>query len=277
MNRLNSIQMLQSIVLDSVLRTREVAGFRLSENLYARDTSVPLHVHNQAVLWIALKGNCKEIHARKVREHEKLTIAFLPEDEPHSLQFSRIGMRSFGINFSTQWLERTREYSLPLNSSIHSRDGLLVGLFMKLYQEFRQKDSASLLAMEGLTLEILAEISRRQTNGTTGNPPLWLTKARDFLHDQFSEPLTVVSIAASVGIHPVHFAREFRRFCGCSVGEYIRQLRIEDACRKLRLSDVPLATIATAIGFADQSHFSRTFKRITRMTPAEYRRACRSR
>jgi AraC family transcriptional regulator len=148
---------------------------------------------------------------------------------------------------------------------------------MKLYQEFRRTDAASSLAIEGLTLEMLAEILRRQTKTANGTPPVWLTKALELLHDQFSESLTIPYIAAAVGIHPVHFAREFRKLCRCTVGEYIRQLRIEDACRNLRTTDIPLATIATDTGFADQSHFSRTFKRLMRMTPAEYRRTFRSR
>jgi AraC family transcriptional regulator len=269
--------MQQSSLLGRVIRTREVAGFRLSENLYARNTSVPLHVHNQAVLWIALEGNCKEVYARKVRDHETFTIAFLPDNEPHSLHFPRVEMQSFGINFSPQWLERTRDYSLSLDYSIHTRRGLLVRLFMTLYQEFRRGDSASSLAIEGLILEMLAEVSRRQANGSTLYPPLWLTKALELLHDQFAETLTIPQMAVSVGVHPVHFAREFRRFYGCTVGEYVRQLRIEAACRKLRMSETPLAAIAAATGFADQTHFSRTFKRVVRMTPAEYRHTFRSR
>ena len=72
-------------------------------------------------------------------------------------------------------------------------------------------------------------------------------------------------------MHPVHLAREFRRFQRCTIGEYIRQLRIERACRQLHASDEPLATIASAVGFSDQSHFSRTFKRLIGMTPAGYR------
>jgi AraC family transcriptional regulator len=54
-------------------------------------------------------------------------------------------------------------------------------------------------------------------------------------------------------------------------------LRIEDACRRLATSDAPLVAIALDAGFADQSHFAKTFKRQTGMTPAEYRRSVRPR
>jgi len=100
----------------------------------------------------------------------------------------------------------------------------------------------------------------------------WLAQALDLLREQFSERLTVGHIATSVGVHPVYLARGFRRFCRCTIGEHIRQLRIEHACHELCSSDIPLAAIASAGGFSDQSHFSTTFKRFMEMTPAQYRR-----
>jgi hypothetical protein len=59
---------------------------------------------------------------------------------------------------------------------------------------------------------------------------------------------------------------------GCSVGDYVRQLRVEDACRRLATLDAPIVEIALAAGFTDQSHFTRTFQRLRGLTPAEFRR-----
>jgi AraC family transcriptional regulator len=267
----------QSILSSSILRTRDVSGFRLSENLYSAKTKLPTHVHEQAQLWIALKGHCNEIYGGKLREHETLAVGFLPSDEIHTLHFPFVGMRSFGIAIAPQWLERMREYSLSLDYSVHSPRGLLAGLFIKLYKEFRQIDEASPLAIEGLALEMLAEVSRRKVKVSDRKPPRWLAQALELLREQFSEHLTIAYLATSVGVHPVHLAREFRKFYRCTIGEYIRQLRIEHACRELCMSDASLATIAAGAGFSDQSHFSRTFKRLVGMTPAEYRAAFSSR
>ena len=260
----------QSILSSSVIRTRDVSGFRLSENLYSPKTKLPTHVHEQALLWIALKGHCDEVYAGKVRRHETLAVEFLPSYEIHALHFPLVEMRSFGIGIAPQWLERMREYSLSLDYSVHS-GGLLAGLFMKLYKEFQLMDEASPLAIEGLALEMLAEVSRRKVKVADRKPPRWLSQALDLLHEQFSERLTIAYLATSVGVHPVHLAREFRKFYRCTIGEYIRQLRIEHACRELSISDASLASIASAAGFSDQSHFSRTFKRLVDMTPAQYR------
>jgi AraC family transcriptional regulator len=89
--------------------------------------------------------------------------------------------------------------------------------------------------------------------------------------------LTLDGIAKSVGTHPVHLARAFRQHHYCTIGEYIRKLRVEFACCEITTTDSSLAEIAARTGFYDQSHFSRTFKRIIGVTPREYRAAFRSR
>lgn len=135
----------------------------------------------------------------------------------------------------------------------------------------RIRDTASLLAIEALTLELIVELSRNSLLRTERKLPVWLTRATEILHEQSSESITLSEVAQQVDIHPVHLAREFRKFYGCTLGEYLRGLRIQHACRELSLSDMPLVEIALAAGFAHQAHFSRVFKRFTGMTPTEFR------
>jgi AraC family transcriptional regulator len=63
----------------------------------------------------------------------------------------------------------------------------------------------------------------------------------------------------------------FRKFYRCSVGEYVRRLRLELAARELACTEKPLAQVAAECGFYDQSHFTHAFKRRFRMTPMTFR------
>ena len=255
-----------------LLSERAVSGLRLTDGIYFANTKVPNHSHEYAVFCIALKGACRELFAGRVRQYEALSVQYLPTYQCHTLDFSLTDTRAFSIDVNRNWLERAREYSLKLDISIHSHNGLLAALMMKLYREFRQIDSASQLAIEGLTLELLAEVSRHQ-GSRDKQAPQWLERAIEMLRERFAEGLTLSEVAMTVGVHPVHLAREFRRFKHCTIGEYVRQLRIKHACHQLHKPEEPLAAIAAGAGFSDQSHFCRTFKRLVGMTPNEYRSA----
>jgi AraC family transcriptional regulator len=155
--------------------------------------------------------------------------------------------------------------------------GSVVWLAHRLYEEFQLPDPFSYLAVQGLTLEIIAAASRCLASIDRRTPPPWLARAMEILRSSFTDRLSLSRLAQEVGIHEVYLARAFRRHTHCSVGEYIRRLRIEFACRQLAASREPLCEIALACGFADQSHFSRTFKRLIGMTPAAFRTSRRTR
>ncbi len=124
--------------------------------------------------------------------------------------------------------------------------------------------------IEGLALQMMAETFRQTTTPTHAAPP-WLEQARDILHEQFSDRPSLPSLARSVGVHPVHLAREFRRFYRCTITEYVLQRRLDFACDEMLNSRASLIDIALAAGFFDQSHFARTFKAQMGMSPNQYR------
>ena len=145
-----------------------------------------------------------------------------------------------------------------------------------MYKEFRSLDELSQLVIEGLTLELLAETFRAAQREVKYFDQPWIKRAHDLIQARFNDTFVVSEIAESVGVHPVHLTRVFRRRFGCTVGEYVRQLRVDFACRELSNSRKPLAEIATTAGFCDQAHLSRTLKRFTGMTPFEFRSVFRS-
>jgi AraC family transcriptional regulator len=130
--------------------------------------------------------------------------------------------------------------------------------------------------MEGLLLELVAAASRLQDQSGTSGRPQWLEQARERIHADLAARPSLTGLAESVGVHPVTLARAFRRAFGCTVGEYVRTLRIERATRQLAETDLPLAVIALAEGFSDQSHFSNLFRQHNGLSPFQFRRAVRS-
>ena len=81
----------------------------------------------------------------------------------------------------------------------------------------------------------------------------------------------MATLAKIAGVHPTHLARTFRRLHGCTVGDYVRWLRLEKAKGALSATEKSVALVAVESGFYDQAHFCRLFKAAYGMTPSEYR------
>jgi AraC family transcriptional regulator len=198
-------------------------------------------------------------------------LLFHPAGELHSEHFHEAGGRSFIIEIEPHWLDRVRNYARIYSESSDFSKANLELLVRKLYTEFVGMDDASPLVIEGLMLELVGEASRSHPSKATGRPPRWLVQARELLTERFAERLTLAEVARTVGVHPVHLAQTFRKSYRCTVGDFVRQLRIQYSCQKLATTDMPIVDIALTAGFCDQSHFNRTFKRSVGLPPSQYR------
>jgi AraC family transcriptional regulator len=253
----------------SNLMSREVDGFVLRETVHQAGGKIAKHSHERAHLAFVLRGVVEEKCESKTLVCQPLSASFLAPGMSHSDDFGN-GVHCLLVVIEPQRLERVRE-ALPLDEPIFSRSGMLAWLAVRLYDQARQSDTASSLALEGLMMEILAEVSRQGSAISHVKIPGWLGQAREFLHEHFTESLTHDYIASLVSVHPVHLAKVFRQHYKCTIGEYVRRLRIEHATYAISTSDISLVEVALICGFSDQSHFSKVFKQTVGMTPTEFR------
>jgi AraC family transcriptional regulator len=258
----------------AILRRREVRGLALTETSYPPRLRLPRHSHGHAYFCLVLAGAYTETYTRGARACRPSDVIFHPAGEAHADQFADAGGRCFNVQFSPVWLERLGVPAPSLGPCEDADEGALAWLAARLYGEFRAADDLAPLAIEGLALEMFVERARRARERAT---PPWIETVTEYLRAHFVERLTLSEVAGAAGVHPVHLAREFRRRRHCTVGEYVRRLRVEFACRELSATDAPLAEIALAAGFSHQSHLTRTFKALTGTTPAKFRALSRAR
>jgi AraC family transcriptional regulator len=79
-------------------------------------------------------------------------------------------------------------------------------------------------------------------------------------------------MAAQAGVSPPHFCRVFKKATGVSPHQYVMRARLDRAQQMLQQSDAPMSTIADALGFASQSHFTRAFRQFAGETPTDFRK-----
>lgn len=259
-----------------IRRWRRVGDLVLAEVEYSPGQRIQRHVHSHARFVLVLQGSLTEIRGDDSATYGPSALLFRRAEEPHAYLVSRAGATCLIVDVEPAWLGRAREHAPVLARSAAFRGGFIVHLAHRLHGEFRLRDEVSRLAIESIALGVLAEASRRVARATERPAPAWLRQARALVERHFAEPLPLSTVAAHVGVHPVHLARTFRRIYQTTFAGYVRQVRIEFARRELAGSTA-LSEIAVAAGFCDQSHFSRSFKQYTGLTPAEYRLALQTR
>jgi AraC family transcriptional regulator len=248
-------------------------GFRLMEATYPAGLKLPRHSHQCACFSLMLQGGMTENYRSRTLESKPQTVGFNAAYEEHSNTISKSGARFLILEVDQGLTERMSKLE-QFDSSVIFRGGELTWLGLRLRRETSQFDEVSSLAVEGLGLEMIATLCRLKMK-YSGRVPQWLVEARDLIHAQFAEPLSVSKIADGVGVHSVHLARTFRQHYHASIGEYVRRLRIESAQRDISSTDLSLAEVALRSGFYDQGHLSRVFKRFTGLTPGAYRQSFR--
>ncbi len=262
---------LAAIHHDQILRAQNVSDFRIFASRYPPRSVLPKHTHDQACIGFVLGGTCDESVGNRILTLSHHSLFFRPASEIHANRCGSAGARFLIAEVPERWLRRVSQHAALPDGPICVQGAELSWLALRLYQEVRVGGPASSLVIEGLMLEIAAGLVRRQKAAKHGHRPLWLERTRDALHAHYREALRLGTLAGWAGVHPVHLAREFRRRYGCSVGQYVRRLRVESGCGALANTDSSLASIAMATGFANQAHFSRVFKSVTGMSPAVYR------
>jgi AraC family transcriptional regulator len=217
-----------------------------------------------------MRGSFLEISEQDRYECRIGSILIKPPCAIHSNRYGRAGARCFIVEVAQEFLDAMFLPAGLFDRIRHLSGGVFSVLGARAYREFQRMDDASALAIEGFILSVLSEAVRAHRAGPRGSAPPWLGRAKEILEDGYRQRLRLSAIAQGVGVHPAHLARAFRRYHHCTMGEYLRRLRLDYAIRKMSATDRPLSEIALDAGFYDQSHFTHAFKQRHGVTPSQY-------
>ena len=259
----------------STVQLRQVRSARLTFGTFPADLRLARHVHERAMVTVVLEGRFLERFRGADHDCRRASVLVKPPLEQHDDIFSSDGSRQ--LILEPDDLESSlMEPCAPLFDRIRCfQDVAVEAVTRRLVWELEHRDDASDLAIEALVLDLLATAVRRRRDSDVvhGAPPPWLERAREMLHDRWDQRLELTEIAGEVGVHPAYLGRLFRRWFGVSIGGYARRVRLDRAAIELARTNAPIAAIALRHGFADQSHFTRLFKRHRGLTPLQHRRA----
>ncbi len=220
------------------------------------------HSHDGAHLVLAIDEGYVSAAVGAQTESAPMTLVYNPPGTLHRDRFAVAGGRFVSIDIANDLVPD----GIIDPIIVTDRGALFTATRLSTLMSGQNADATEL---EDELLGLVADLKRPAISSI--HAPDWLGAAADAMSDMSGDSgLQVRQIAQTVGVHPVHLARAFRKHLGCSPATYLRHSRLTKATGMLSRQE-RLAEVAAAAGFADQSHMTRTFQRDYGTTPARFR------
>jgi AraC family transcriptional regulator len=249
--------------------TIRLDGLTLTDTEYTHE-KVDWHYHENAYFTFVLEGRVNEGNKKETYHCGAGSLLFHNWQESH-YNIKPIGFtRGFHIELEPDWLSKYEISNTGIQGSINLADPYAKMLMYKLFRESKLDQYRGTLAIDVLLVELFSLMNNIQLTSHR-KKPIWVDKARELLTDTL-ENLSLTDMAKTLNIHPVHLSRDFAKYFNCKLGDYRRAVKIERALSLLPKTNLSLTEIALECGFADQSHFIRSFKSLQQLSPLQYRR-----
>lgn len=165
--------------------------------------------------------------------------------------------------------------TVELAPILATQDPLIQGMALALKTELESAQVGGRIYVEAIAQTLAIHLLRNYSGSqqlieiptTHGLPKHKLQQATDYINDRLEQDLSLSELAALVQMSPFYFARLFKESTGLAPHQFVIRCRVERAKELLMQGHLAIADVATEVGFANQSHLTRHFKRIVGVTP----------
>ncbi|WP_132052672.1 helix-turn-helix domain-containing protein [Pseudocnuella soli] len=144
----------------------------------------------------------------------------------------------------------------------------------KSYQELNEMQlTGTFIETQGIILQLISRFTHSETFTQHANNtiPSKIQDAMSYIQVSLNKPLTVSKLAKRANQHQDHFSRLFLQYTGVRPMVYIHEKRIERAQYLIATTNMSLAAVASETGFETVPYFSKIFKKVTKLTPGQYK------
>jgi AraC family transcriptional regulator len=226
------------------------------------------HSHAWASLTLALRGSFEERHGRACELALPLSLVIKRAGVPHADVYGSEGCENLQIRLPD---DMELNEILPEEGSLkwHHRGGPAVAAFLSLAKLLAEHPRTAAPEIEFALYDVIAAIGPPPLS--SGVPPRWLLRNKEQLDDSLpTAPPTLKQLGLESGVHPVHLTRQFKRYFGCSVREYLKSRRSQLAALHLAMGSHRVTEVAHRLGFFDHPHLCRDFRSFAAMSPKDF-------
>lgn len=237
--------------------------------------SFPRHSHKTFIIGLVEEGRRELDYKGDKHQLGPGSIILLNPGEVHSCSSANghnYRALSFDINFWQMITAEMTDKSCPYFGDFMVSD---LDEFFSLQNLCSiLENSFSSLEQDSLLMETFVRLISRYSYSSAqllplGNEESIIQKAKDYLRENYSQNISLLELANIANLSPFYLVRAFSRQVGIPPHIYHVQIRINHA-KELLIKGLPIADVAIQLGFVDQSHFTRVFKKLMGVTPKEY-------
>lgn len=228
--------------------------------------------HECAILTLVVDGCLEEGFAAQRQRCASWELHYKPPGAVHTTAAGPEGVRMYILGMRPASLRR-----LGLESGGRPRrldDGIVAARALAAFVEIAAGDDER--HHDAGEIGRLWERVARSPRPPSTRRPAWITEVHEQVTSDPAGHAGVEALAAEFRVHPVYLARAFRRHYDATIGSVRRRARVERAVSRLSREACRLSDLALDLGYADQSHLTREFKRMTGWPPGRFRRAIRA-
>lgn len=239
----------------------------------------PRHKHPSYMFVINFANTTTIVTQQGSYQAEPNKISFVPPGMPHH-EVNQSGIpRYVAVMVKPAFLHRhaqaygMEDLSLSRAMSFGCSEELLY-VVKRFVGENQQSRPGSEALIEAISVELVHTLLRLMLNirpmENVNVSRIEINRSIEYMRQNLGEKLTLASLAAYANMSASHFARVFKVETGRSPIDYLIEMRLEVACRKLLANEVSLKQIAMECGFSSPAHFSSTFYKKFKISPSEY-------
>lgn len=283
-------QLVPPLVTPSSLSSGRVGwnGIALEAFQNVPSSNIPEHEHPTHFLNLFTSGRIKarwKMDGRTMSaDHGTGTLYLLPAGSRDLASWSGPSSRIVLVmepRFLAGTLDETAHMGdVELRPNWNFQDRHIVGILQALYADLEDGSPAGPLYGQSLSVALAHYLVRRFAVRTTpdrkyrnGMPAVRLNRVLDFMRQNYGQETRLWELANLAGMSPHYFCELFKKSTGISPYQYSLRCRMDRAKEFLRSPQFTVQQVAEATGFADQSHFSKVFRRLVGLTPVQFRAA----
>jgi AraC-like DNA-binding protein len=250
-----------------LVKERQYCQLALSDVCYAPGLNLASHAHERGKICLLIQGKYFERIGRQAIHYSPYHCVYHPPGFDHTDGVGENGMRLLSLSFDRGLFDEIDAHRVDLT---HLRDLTGHRQVWRILRLFTASRSLLPIEIEAEALDIITETVSAPSENP--GPVRALRAAHDFIAENYSSNLTLADVAQAVDVHPVYLGQLFTRRVRQTLGDFVNDRRVRAAAEALSFGSRPLADIAVANGFYDQSHFNRVFRSKVGISPGAFRR-----